>query len=63
MNEIPPMQFRPRDFIKIVDLNFSGRVERCIFDTGGWVYDVEYWRNGERMRGEFAGDEIAFVRR
>ena len=44
--------------IKSFGLNYKGRVVRCIIETGGIIYDVQYAVDGRLKRDEFYEDEL-----
>lgn len=54
-------KFQPQDFVIITlfDIKYQGRVARCIYEIGGWLYDIQYVDDrGDFKRGEFSGDEL-----
>lgn len=54
-------RFAPQDFVtvKVMGVNYRGRVVRSIWQKGGVVYEVQYVDDrGEFKRGEFYDDEL-----
>ena len=53
-------KFQPMQHIKIhvYDLNFSGRIVRCIKEQGCTIYDIQYVFEGQLKRAEFFEDEV-----
>jgi len=57
-------KFKPQDYVRIVfnDLNYRGRVLRCIHDGGPPIYKVMYSDDKADLRTEeFYEDELAAV--
>ena len=54
-------QFSPLQYVKVslYGLQYDGRVIRCIHESGGILYDVDYAHNGELRRREFYEDELS----
>ena len=58
-------RFDPDEYVNVTlfGLNFEGRVQRCIWNGRRNLYDVEYCRDGNIERREFAEDELKQVKR
>lgn len=59
-------KFQPMDFVvvSLQDLNYRGRVIRCILESADQqIFDVELWINGEPRRKEFYADELEFYKK
>jgi hypothetical protein len=54
-------KFAPLQYIHVIafDLNYEGRVIRCIFDGGAHIYSVQYAFEGKLETREFYEDELA----
>lgn len=60
-NFIASFKFEPLQMVmvKSYNLNYSGRIIRCILEYGNMpIYDIELWVNGEPRRREFYEDEL-----
>jgi hypothetical protein len=57
------LKYLPMEHVTIVlfGLHYPGRVVRCVLEYAEgpvWLYDVQYVRDGELVRGEFHADEL-----
>lgn len=56
--------FAPNDYVSIIlfGLNYRGRVDSCVQEVGGLLYDVRYADDsGELKFAKFSADELQLV--
>lgn len=51
----PIFRFRPFQKVRVIDfdINYEGRIIRCIWENGNFLYDIELWIDGDPRRREF----------